>query len=244
MPDIRTLNANLDKIRRQLATEASTPAPSAALAGEQELALGYVQDFLEILSMHGGLDLRAGNAIVSEFEGYLEAVRIHGGRIQHPAEEDTSVAPEASRWTKILFLDIDGVLNSERTCGAFNGRPHSFTGKDLNRFDWVAIGLIRALCRATGTAIVLSSSWRYDFTAADVSRALGLNIIDITPKTNGRTRGYEVALWLEQHPHVQQYAILDDIDAFEATQKSRFVKTSDYEGLTYSDYSKLKSLLK
>ena len=244
MSDIRSLNASLDKLRNRLASEGAGTTASAALAKEQETALGYVQDFIDIVGMHGGFDLSSGNAIVAELEGYLTAVRLHGGRIQQPYADNAGVQDTSKRYSKILFADIDGVCNSERTCAAFKGRPHCFTGRDLNQFDWVAIGLLRTLCAQTGAAIVLSSSWRYDHSAADTGQALGLNIIDSTPKTNGKSRGDEIAMWLENNPHVTQYAIVDDIDAFHASQKRFFVKTSDYEGLSFSNYAKLKEILK
>jgi hypothetical protein len=244
MTDVSTLNAGLDRIRKRLVAEGAIGGASAELARQQENALGYIQDFIDILSMHGGLDLSAGGAVIAEFEGYLDAVRLHGGRIQQPINPDLSTDLSNVRYTKVLFFDIDGVVNSERTCAAFKGRPHCFTGRDLNQFDWVAIGLIRALCIATGAAIVLSSSWRYDHEAADVGRALGLNIIGATPKTNDKSRGDEVAMWLENNPHVTQYAIVDDIDAFHKYQQRFFVKTNDYEGLSFSNYVKLKEILK
>ena len=42
--------------------------------------------------------------------------------------------------TKVLFLDIDGVLNSQRTCEAFGGPatggyPHGFDAPNMALFD-------------------------------------------------------------------------------------------------------------
>lgn len=53
---------------------------------------------------------------------------------------------------KILFLDIDGVLNSDRSNMAFSGYPHSFSDADMAKFDNVALGLLRRLVTVWPTA--------------------------------------------------------------------------------------------
>ena len=47
---------------------------------------------------------------------------------------------------KVLLLDIDGVLNSARTCTAFGGFPVRLD--HLEAFDKVALGMIQRLCDA------------------------------------------------------------------------------------------------
>ena len=44
---------------------------------------------------------------------------------------------------KIVFLDIDGVLTSTRTCVAHGGYPFDFDAKDMAQFDYTAIALVR-----------------------------------------------------------------------------------------------------
>jgi hypothetical protein len=143
---------------------------------------------------------------------------------------------------KVLFLDIDGVLNSRRTAVAFDGYPHSFSLDDMRRFDHVAIGLIRRLCDETGCSVALSSSWRYDYTAQEVAAALSLPVIDATPLSNG-TRQMEIKAWLLAHPDVTSYAIVDDVGPMLKSQKSRFVQTDELHGLTLTDYLNLKRIL-
>jgi hypothetical protein len=150
---------------------------------------------------------------------------------------DTPQGPD-----KIMFLDIDGVLNSRRTCIAFDGFPHSFSDSDLVKFDWVAVGLISNLCRETGCKIVLSSTWRYDYTAEQCAEAFDLPIIDITPNLM-RGRGWEIAEWLEDHPEVTTYAIVDDIADMRPSQQQNFVQTDEMLGLTVVDWRKLKNIL-
>lgn len=143
---------------------------------------------------------------------------------------------------KILFLDIDGVLNSKRTSVAFDGYPHSFSPKDMARFDMVAVALIRRLCQVTGASVVLSSDWRYDHSAHAVANGLDLPVMDVTPKLPG-IRGLEINAWLAAHPEVEQYAIVDDIASMLESQQTHFVKTDDECGLSLRNYLDLLRIL-
>lgn len=143
---------------------------------------------------------------------------------------------------KVLFLDIDGVLNSRRSCAAFGGYPHSFSKEDMGRFDHVAINLVRRICEETGCSIVLSSSWRLSNTAHEAANALDLSIIDSTPVLN-RARGFEINAWLARHPEVTKYAIVDGIDAMLGGQQYNFVQTDEECGLTLRNYLDLKCIL-
>jgi hypothetical protein len=136
---------------------------------------------------------------------------------------------------KVLFLDIDGVLNSAKTCCAFGGYP--FTMDHIGAFDQAAIRLIQRLCDQ-GVQVVLSSSWRNDKDWETYGPGLGLPIIDRTPSSMG-PRGSEIKQWLDAHPEVEQYAIVDDDRDMLAEQLPRFVKTNGEEGLTFADYRKL-----
>lgn len=144
--------------------------------------------------------------------------------------------------TKVLFLDIDGVLNSKRSGLALGGRPRCFSAADMKRFDHVAVGLIRQLCKETGCAIVLSSDWRLDHTAQETAIALDLPVIDVTPRLPG-TRGFEVNAWLNAHPHVTQFAIVDDIPQMFDVHERNFVLTDDDFGLSLGNYRELKGIL-
>lgn len=143
---------------------------------------------------------------------------------------------------KVLFLDIDGVINSERTAYAFGAYPHEVSGTHRAMFDEVAIALIRGIVEAAGASIVLSSSWRMTHSAHVVANAFDLPVMDITP-VGLRGRGDEIADWLAEHPEVESYAIVDDVDEFSAEQKPFFVQTSHFDGLRWADAEKLATLL-
>ena len=90
--------------------------------------------------------------------------------------------------------------------------------------DEEAVKLLNEITRRTGCKFVLSSSWRVPHTLDDVELMLCLRgfegeLIDKTPcyiqgppDEQGREflRGYEIAKWLETHPEVVAFAILDD----------------------------------
>lgn len=137
---------------------------------------------------------------------------------------------------KVLFLDIDGVLNSTRTCVAHGGYPHDFT--EMRAFDRVAIKLLQRMCDSAGVQVVLSSAWRITHSAKEAADALGLPIIDVTPNL-GTKRGEEIAAWLAKHPEVTDYAIVDDDSDMLPGQMHRFVHTSGHEGLTWQCFSQL-----
>lgn len=139
---------------------------------------------------------------------------------------------------KVLFLDIDGVLNSTKTFYAFNGFPADF--KEIGKFDWAAISLLQRMCKVDPTLrIVLSSSWRLSSTAEEAAKALGLPIIDVTPGDDTEKRGVEIQQWLDAHPKVKIYAILDDNNWMLPHQQGHFVKTNEEDGLTFKDVRKL-----
>lgn len=144
---------------------------------------------------------------------------------------------------KILFLDIDGVLNSTRSVTAFGNYPHPHDIEvSQSRFDWVAVGLIRKLCQETGANIVLSSTWRKGGNRQKLAKILDLPIVGETPEKIGGHRGYEIAEWLKSHSP-KKFAIVDDDTDMLESQLPFFVNTSHEEGLLYSDFKKLRDLL-
>ncbi len=106
---------------------------------------------------------------------------------------------------KVLFLDIDGVCNCVGTRQSFMG----FVG-----IDPALAARVAGIVDDTGCVVVLSSSWRhFDGGREEVDRMV-CPTFDITPSVRGGFRGDEIALWLERHPEVERYAIVDDNDDF------------------------------
>lgn len=139
---------------------------------------------------------------------------------------------------RILFLDLDGVLNSARSCIALGGFPSGLGPASVARFDQVALGLVRGLCRAGDLQVVLSSSWRKLYAYEEIGQALDLPIIDRTPSLAG-PRGGEIAAWLQARPWVKEWAIVDDDSDMLESQRARFVRTEHEEGLSWVNFLEL-----
>lgn len=145
----------------------------------------------------------------------------------------------------ILFLDIDGVLNSAqylmRNPGCFD------KNNETNAFDPVACFRLEQVLVRTGALIVLSSTWRLMHRIEDVMWFLhkrgapSSKIIGKTPSLSGY-RGREIQVWLEKHPEIQKFAIVDDDSDMEPFM-DRLVKTSWDSGLLDCHVEQLVKLL-
>ena len=142
---------------------------------------------------------------------------------------------------KVLFLDIDGVLNSTRTAVANGGYPHELHHREA--FDWTSIKLLQRLCDSAGVQVVLSSAWRNFCDFKDVGAAFGLSIVDRTPDHRGGPRGEEIQAWLDAHPEVTHYAIVDDDADMLEGQQAHFVRTDAFDGLLWKDFTLVCSIL-
>lgn len=122
---------------------------------------------------------------------------------------------------KILFLDIDGVVNCEKTFQRHRG---------VIGIDPMMAFRVGKIVLDTDCKVVLSSSWRHSKEGiAEVERQV-VPLLDRTPNSDKGFRGDEVAAWLAEHPKVTAYAILDDDSDFHAGQ--HHFKTSWKEGIT------------
>jgi hypothetical protein len=124
---------------------------------------------------------------------------------------------------KILFLDIDGVVN----CVSTTQRHRGFIG-----IDPCLAHLVRAIVEQTGCQVVLSSSWRhFPDGRKEVERQV-CSIFDVTPTSSSNFRGDEIRAWLNAHPNITHYAIVDDNSDMLPGQLPSFFETSSKTGLT------------
>lgn len=128
---------------------------------------------------------------------------------------------------KVIFLDIDGVLNSneyfERT-----------KNNKLNRveLDIKCLKVLKEIIDETKAYIVVTSSWRLLKSFEDTKRYLkefGIDIYDITKSIYGN-RGEEIRDYLKNHD-INKFVILDDEIFTDFNElKNYLVKTSFYNG--------------
>jgi len=105
---------------------------------------------------------------------------------------------------KVIFLDIDGVLNNHVLLYHYG----------FNYIDHGLIELLVSVIKATDAEIVLSSTWRLQEDSRNLVTAalekFGLGLFDWTGRIPGGYRCDEIAEWLKRHPKVKKYAVIDD----------------------------------
>lgn len=143
---------------------------------------------------------------------------------------------------KVLFLDIDGVLNSEHWFVNRTERGGLYT-----QVDPIAVAILSRVIKETGCSIVVSSTWRrvYWDVIVPVLNHAGLKYSgswNRTPILN-KERGYEIEQWLSEHPEIISYAIVDDDNDMLPDQLSRYVQTDWKIGLDDTAANKLIEIL-
>lgn len=167
---------------------------------------------------------------------------------------------------KIIFLDCDGVLNSDASLMLDDALEESLL---LN---------LKEIVDKTQAQIILSSSWRLMFNPLrrlmNRLNNIGLHLsgltqngvstkwlkkqgieptrkyIDVIDDYKGNEieittdRGAEITKWLSEHKNVESFVILDD-DAFDIKKyfPNNFIQTSFKTGLTKEDVKKAIDIL-
>lgn len=167
---------------------------------------------------------------------------------------------------KLIFLDIDGVLNAHEPLDA-----------DVlcATFHRDKVALLNGVLRATGAKIVLSSAWRYIVHRGEATldgmdwllrshgvisgRLFGVTPIDTMmpwlkkgtfdgepshwPKEN--ERGKQITDWLtaDYAPPCSRHVVIDDLDLGISAAGHPFVQTDGKVGLTAADAEKVLKLL-
>ena len=162
---------------------------------------------------------------------------------------------------KVIFLDIDGVLNTQD----WHSRKTNDTPRD--EFGWVfdpvAVENLAHIIKETGASIVISSSWKFLGLAKlremwKIRNLPGI-VLDITPNTIsdelllnanldemklGVCRGNEIKEWLSKHKgEVSNYVIIDDFDDLLPEQDDHVVLTDTLIGITEFDAEKAIAIL-
>lgn len=150
---------------------------------------------------------------------------------------------------KIIFLDIDGVLNSiawAKKCKELNGgvpqlasimqRDRDNVSQESLGWDPESVNILKTVLEKTDAKIVISSSWRIMNTLDNLKKyfsVFGIDcVIDVTPRVNfaGSIRGDEINLWLDTYPNdIDSFVIFDDDSDFYSGQP--LIKTSYKNGL-------------
>lgn len=162
--------------------------------------------------------------------------------------------------SRIMFLDIDGVVCTMRSHLAFGDKRGL-----MEAWDITVCQMIRQLCEDFGFKIVISSCWRSQNRVEKLRSHLCVyGLIEhlyegkgerkkwfygqekqswewrtkylYDKNKNHMKRGYEIKEWLKRHPFVSDYIIVDDDSDMLDKQMNHFYKTDSQEGFGAKHY--------
>lgn len=147
---------------------------------------------------------------------------------------------------KIIFLDIDGVLNCQNTF-IERHKKKMITGYYDLEIDINMVKYLSQIVEKTNALVVLSSSWRIFFCnengllkafdkglqLVNLLNKYNIAIYDITPYDTNRNRGLEIVNWLNCHD-VSNFIIIDDEKCDLMNLKDNLILCDFYgDGLNY-----------
>ena len=165
---------------------------------------------------------------------------------------------------KVLFLDIDGVLNSQNWFGYrlycsknniydrilnFTDINDEYINHKLSMIDDRAIVNLNRIIDETGCKVVLSSSWKSsrksvnDLTQYILKiKGFKYELYDVTPRLwrdeFGTQRGEEIQMWLDKESEkneIESFVILDDDTDILPEQMKNFIHIDGQVGLIDKD---------
>lgn len=153
---------------------------------------------------------------------------------------------------KIIFLDIDGVLNYN----SWN-QNHQREISDGVLIDENKVKLLCKIIEATSAGVVLHSGWRFWFNDAiqptrkesqklvEILEKNQITILDITPdfsteeikktKKYSLVKAKEILSWLHEHPEVKNWIVIDDLYLHDDEVEKHQIKTNQETGLKQED---------
>lgn len=161
---------------------------------------------------------------------------------------------------RVLFLDIDGVLNSH-----FWNNSHQKEIIEGTLIDEEKMKILAPLIKKTDAGLILHSGWRFWFNEerkplrkeagklVDLLEKEGLSINGVTPDLTTeeirRTKKFslvkadEILLWLKLHDDIAGWEVLDDLDLHNIVIEQHQVKPNPEVGLTLEDMEKAERIL-
>lgn len=159
---------------------------------------------------------------------------------------------------KVLFLDFDGVLNSEASFRMEIRRKNNRVSDTLNPVACANLQYI--LEQDRDVKIVISSTWRKIHTMVELQNILNgygveaARVIGKTPSVFSGHRGQEIKLWLGENTNVTTYVILDDDgdagtamfqeDGIPDDKRGHFFQTTPEDGLLFKQAKQIAKLFR
>jgi hypothetical protein len=153
---------------------------------------------------------------------------------------------------KVVFMDIDGVLNSN-----YWNASHQIEISNGEYIDEKKVQLFARIIEKTGAVIVMHSGWRLWFddklkptrkeasNLVEMLRKYSLDIFDKTPdftteeirkaKKFSLVKSNEILAWLGSHSEVTNYIVIDDLNLHNDELRKYQIRTDSALGLTELD---------
>ncbi len=169
----------------------------------------------------------------------------------------------------VVFLDIDGVLNSQ-----FWNEEHQKEISELTLIDCEKVELLSLFVQEFSAKIILHSGWKYWFDEhlkplrpeaarlVEILKSYGLSIDGLTPdfaddeikrtKKFSLVKAKEILAWVDANlqnvdsigtNRSDSWVVLDDLDLNNGIVMKHQVRTNNQVGLTNGDLNKARSIL-
>lgn len=136
---------------------------------------------------------------------------------------------------KVIFLDKDGVLNSDDFFKDADKQNNEGAEIDV---DLEKVKLLKEALDATGATVVVTASARYTRGGRALMQLLRNHQIfaSLTPLI-GNERGLEIKKWLSEHPDTEDFVILDDevFDSYDEELMPKLIKISNGNGMNFGE---------
>ncbi len=161
---------------------------------------------------------------------------------------------------KVIFLDIDGVLNSN-----FWNDAHQREISDRTLIDGGKIQLLGQLIKSTKAKVVLHSGWKFWFDhemkplrkeserLKSMLEEEGIEIDDMTPDHSTEdirksrkfslVKANEILAWISEHDNVDKWIVIDDLDLHNEEIGKHQIQTDASVGLTIENINEAEEML-
>jgi hypothetical protein len=148
----------------------------------------------------------------------------------------------------LIFLDIDGVMLS-----AAGWKPVENLEDGFSAFSNRAVDCLNHLIQNTNASIVLTTTHKSRFTLEQwnqifLSRNLSVHIFDkLDDNLKSLNRKDEILNYLNAHPQIENYIIIDDdksLNDLPESVKQKLILTSSLVGLTQENIERAIEILK
>ena len=140
---------------------------------------------------------------------------------------------------KILFLDFDGVMVTDRYQAQLMATNSPLRDEYGAKFDPVCVENLRRIIDSTDADIVVTSTWKMTMGLDGIqsmwqTRSIPGKVVGVTPDIDPIHRGNEIQAWIDAYGGDCRYVIIDDcpiLDFFREEQLPFLFKADERTGL-------------